>query len=156
MKKTLNIEYEVLRRDELRPEDAQVLAAAEKALDTAYNPYSHFAVGAALRLDDGTVVTGSNQENLAYPSGLCAERTAMFAASAQHPGKRFEALAIVGRTEEGELMGASPCGACRQVMQEYEAKSGKKMRVILYQKEDEILVVDGVETLLPFAFSADL
>ena len=102
---------------------------------------------------DGTVVTGSNQENIAYPSGLCAERTALFAAGAQHPGTTIEAIAIVGRNQEGTLTGASPCGACRQVMAEVETRQGKKLRVICYFSDDKILVFEGVECLLPFIFT---
>ena len=119
-------EYEGVAK--LSAADRELLAAAECAATGAYAPYSQFHVGAALRLADGTIVCGSNQENAAYPSGLCAERTAIFAASAQRPECRdFEAIAIIGVNERGERCEASPCGACRQVMAQYQAKSGIKV-----------------------------
>lgn len=138
---------------ELSADDKQLLDAAIEATDTAYAPYSHFHVGAALRLADGTIVRGSNQENIAYPSGLCAERTALFAASAQQPGKAVKAIAIVGRNSEQALTAASPCGACRQVMAEQEMRQKSPLRVICYHSDDKILIFEGVGTLLPFSFS---
>ena len=158
MEKTLTLRYEQTSLEALAPSDRQLIAKAQQAAHTAYNPYSHFYVGAALRLADGTIVTGSNQENMAYPSGLCAERTALFSAGAQHPGTPIEALAVVGAIEalgEGsplDYRAASPCGACRQVMCEYERKQARKMRILLYHNEDQILVFDSAEALLPFAF----
>lgn len=157
MEKTLTISYmEYEGVGELAEKDRELVELAIAATGTAYSPYSHFCVGAALRLADGTVVTGSNQENLAYPSGLCAERTAMFAASAAHPGVAFESLAVVGRNQKGELAEAAPCGACRQVMAEYERRSGEKMRVLTWIEGGKIRVFEGVDSLLPFIFAADL
>jgi len=153
MQQTLTIHYQQLRRDELNSADAQLLQAAIEATRQAYAPYSHFSVGAALRLASGQVVVGTNQENIAYPSGLCAERTAMFAASAQHPGDAFDALAIVARRPDGALTAATPCGACRQVMSEYENLHHRKLHILLYSDDDKILVFDGVECLLPFIFT---
>lgn len=154
MEKTIKINYQEFSSvDDLTPSDRQLLDQAIAATATAYSPYSQFSVGAAVRLEGGIIVTGSNQENMAYPSGLCAERTAMFAASAQHPGLAFEALCIVARNAEGQLTGASPCGACRQVMAEYEHKSQRKMRVVLYWEGGKVLVFEGVDSLLPFVFS---
>ena len=105
--------------DELSSSDRALMDEAIAATGSAYAPYSNFKVGAAVRLDNGTIVRGSNQENVAYPSGLCAERTALFAASAQHSGHAVEALAIVARNPQEALVGAMPCGACRQVMAEF-------------------------------------
>ena len=124
-----------------------------EALNGSYAPYSHFNVGAAVRLEDGTVVKGANQENAAYPSGLCAERTAMFAASAQHPGVAFESIALIC-SREGKLMPnpGSPCGACRQVMAQYERLALKPLRIIL-GSGGPILVFTGVESLMPFVFN---
>ncbi len=138
---------------ELSASDRELVEAAIEATGTAYAPYSHFHVGAALRLATGEIVRGSNQENLAYPSGLCAERTALFGASAAHPGAVFESLAIAGRDSEGRLTQASPCGACRQVMAEYESRQQQKMRILTYQSEDKISIFEGVESLLPFIFA---
>jgi Cytidine deaminase len=153
-KKTLTIPYEEYASiEELDAKDRALLEAAIAAVDGSYAPYSHFNVGAAVRLADGTVVKGANQENAAYPSGLCAERTAMFAASANHPGVPFESLAVVC-SREGTLMPnpGSPCGACRQVMAQYEREAGRPMRIIL-GSGGPILVFEGVESLMPLIFN---
>ena len=154
MVKTLNIEYEEYNGvGELLAADRELMERAVAAAGGAYAPYSHFHVGAALRLADGTVVCGSNQENVAYPSGLCAERTAIFSASAQYPQCRdYEALAIVGRNAEGVLCEASPCGACRQVLSEYEHVQGHPLRVICYLEGGRVRVFPSVVSLLPFSF----
>ena len=112
--------------------DQELVAAAIDAQKGSYSPYSHFQVGAALRLENGMVIKGANQENAAYPSGLCAERTAMFWAGANYPDVPFEAIAIAG-SDHGVLCDspASPCGACRQVMAEYQKKHGKPLSIIL-------------------------
>ena len=153
-KKTLTIPYEEYASiNELSAEDRALFEAAMEALNGSYAPYSHFNVGAAVRLEDGTVVKGANQENAAYPSGLCAERTAMFAASAQHPGVAFESIALIC-SREGKLMPnpGSPCGACRQVMAQYERLALKPLRIIL-GSGGPILVFTGVESLMPFVFN---
>ena len=139
--------------EELGPEDRELAEAAVDAMGGAYAPYSHFHVGAAVRLSDGRIVRGANQENAAFPSGLCAERTAMFAASAQFPGKDMLSIAIAG----GPLgrLGpnpAAPCGACRQVMAQYQAKSGKPMSV-LFVASGKILKFNRVDDILPFIFN---
>lgn len=152
MKKEHIVSYEEVSLNELTPQDKVLIAAAIEATQSSYSPYSHFSVGAALQLDSGIIMKGSNQENIAYPSGLCAERTAMFAASAQHPGAHFEALAIAARNTEGKLCGASPCGACRQVMSEYEMRQHHPMRILIYFSDTKILIFDKVEGLLPFSF----
>lgn len=139
--------------EELNAGDRRLVDAAVQATGGAYAPYSHFSVGAAALLDDGTVVPGSNQENVAYPSGLCAERTALFAAAAQHPDRSVDAIAIVARNPLGQLTGALPCGACRQVMAEQEGRQKKNMRVICYISADKILIFESIESLLPFAFA---
>ena len=154
MEHQLTITYrEYASAAELPAAEAELVEAAIRATDGSYSPYSRFRVGAALRLADGTIVCGSNQENAAYPSGLCAERTAIFAASAQHPQQRdYEALAIVGRNAEGTLCEASPCGACRQVLLEYEQRQHHPLRVLCYTSGGGIREVDSVRDLLPFAF----
>ena len=139
---------------ELEEKDRELLQRAVETAEGAYAPYSGFHVGAALRLKDGTVFVGSNQENMAYPSGLCAERTAVFAASAQRPDCRdYEALAIIGRDTEGRLCEASPCGACRQVLMEYEQRQGHPLRVICYLAGGRVRVLPEVACLLPFSFN---
>lgn len=153
-KKILTIPYEEYASiEELGEADRTLLEAAVDAMKGSYAPYSHFNVGAAVRLADGTVVKGANQENAAYPSGLCAERTAMFAASAQNPGVPFEAIAVVC-ARNGSLMlnPGSPCGACRQVMAQYERLAKKPLRIIL-GSGGSILAFTGVESLMPLIFN---
>ena len=154
MNKELIISYQEFDSiSELAEKDRELMHRAVEATEGAYAPYSGFHVGAAVRLKDGSIVIGSNQENVAYPSGLCAERTAIFAASAQHPQCRdYEALAIVGRNTEGVLCEASPCGACRQVLAEFEQRQGHPLRVICYLAEGRVRVFPSVAVLLPFSF----
>ena len=153
--KTLTIQYEEFASlSELTPEDRRLAQAALDALKGSYSPYSHFAVGAALQLADGTVVQGANQENAAYPSGLCAERTAMFYASSRYPDQPFEALAVAA-SNHGELCcdPATPCGACRQVMAEYQQKSGRPLRILLVGGS-RIYKFRSVDDILPFIFDS--
>ena len=154
MVKTLNINYEEYNSLESMPvADRELMEQAIQAATGAYAPYSQFHVGAALRLADGYVVCGSNQENAAYPSGLCAERTAIFSASAHHPEQRdYEAIAIVGVNQQGVLCEASPCGACRQVLAEYEQRQGHPLRVICYVDTGGVRLFHSVADLLPFGF----
>ena len=155
MKKTLNINYEEFSSvAEMLPEDQELVAAALDAQKGSYSPYSHFQVGAALKLANGLVVKGANQENAAYPSGLCAERTAMFWAGANYPDVPMETLAIAG-ADHGVLCEspASPCGACRQVMAEYQKKHGVPMKIILVGSK-RIRKFTCVDDLLPFIFDS--
>ena len=154
MVKTLNINYEEYKGLTALPaEDRELVERAVEAAAGAYAPYSRFHVGAAVRLADGRVVCGNNQENVAYPSGLCAERTAIFAASAQYPEQRdYAAIAIVGVDEKGKWCEASPCGACRQVLAEYEQRQGHPLRVVCYVDKDCVRVFQSVADLLPFGF----
>ena len=154
-KKSITIDYSVYQSaTEMEPQDHELVDAALEARGGSYAPYSKFHVGAALRLADGTIVKGANQENVAYPSGLCAERTAMFAAGANHPGVAFDSLAIVGAngSEVCELP-AAPCGACRQVMAEYQRLYGRPLRVILIGSK-VIYKFDKVDDLLPLIFDS--
>ena len=152
---TLNIVYqEYAAAAEMDPQDQALVAAAIEAQKSSYAPYSKFNVGAAVRLEDGIIVKGSNQENSAYPSGLCAERTAMFAASANHPGVPFDTLAIVGGNgAEVCEMPAAPCGGCRQVMAEYQRLYDRPLRIILVGSH-AIYKFDKVEDILPLIFDS--
>jgi len=142
--------------DELNEQDKNLLLMAWKACDSAYAPYSRFNVGAAVLLDNGIVVTGNNQENAAYPSGLCAERVAMYYASAQYPGIAMKAIAVAVKSDVVKLdEPASPCGSCRQVMAEYENLYKTKMRVILGGPHTKIQILDGISSLLPLTFYAE-
>ena len=145
-------EYASLK--ELSAEDRMLAEAAIEAVGTAYAPYSNFNVGAAVRFNDGEIVKGSNQENAAYPSGICAERTALFYASASRPGAPMNALAIAA-AQNGELIPepVTPCGACRQVMIQYQLKSGNPMSIMLIGA-NRIWKFDNVESLLPFIFDS--
>ena len=140
--------------EEMDPKDQALVREAIEAQKGSYATYSGFNVGAAVLLEDGTVVRGSNQENAAYPSGLCAERTAMFAAGANYPGKAMVSIAIVGGFDH-ELSEdpCSPCGACRQVMAEYQTLSGKPLSVIMFgtKKTWKFAKVDDI---LPFIFDS--
>ena len=152
---TINIKVLVCTLDELSPADREVVDAARAATANSYAVYSHFNVGAAARLAGGTIVCGTNQENAAYPSGLCAERTTLFWANSQYPTQAVEVLAIAARTEQGELATPiPPCGACRQVILETEKRFNKAMRIILYGAKECYVIEDGVKALLPLSFDA--
>ncbi len=139
--------------EELDPSDAELLRLAHEAARNAYAPYSKFNVGAAVRLANGAVVLGNNIENAAYPSGLCAERVAMFAAMAQYPGVPFEALAVTAWSSTKAIdEPVAPCGACRQVMVEVEQVSKRPLRVLCQGDMGPVMVFDGVESLMPFIF----
>lgn len=146
------LEYEGI--GQLDPQDKDLANAAIEAMASAYAPYSGFSVGAAVMFEDGEIVKGSNQENAAYPSGLCAERTALFYASASRPDKRMAAIAIAAG-QDGKICGspATPCGACRQVMAQYQTKSGRPMRVLLVGA-DKIWRFEKVDDLLPLIFDS--
>lgn len=145
----------VCTADELSPSDREIVDAARAATANSYAVYSHFNVGAAVRLSDGTIVCGTNQENAAYPSGLCAERTTLFWANSQYPTLAVEAIAIAARTEQGELdRPIPPCGACRQVILETEKRFDKAMRIILYGAKECYIIEDGIKALLPLSFDA--
>lgn len=140
--------------EEMDPKDQALVREAIEAQKGSYAPYSRFNVGAAVLLEDGTVVRGANQENAAYPSGLCAERTAMFAAGANHPGKAMVSLAIVGGFGHSvSPTPCSPCGACRQVMAEYQTISGKPLSVIMFGT-DKAWKFSRVDDILPFIFDS--
>jgi cytidine deaminase len=135
-------------------EDRKLCEEAIDAMKGSYAPYSNYNVGAAVRLGDGTIVKGANQENAASPSGLCAERTAMFAANAAHPGVPMRSIAIAGgyKGVPGDEP-CSPCGACRQVMAEYQMKAGAPMTVIMYGKK-AIWKFRKVDDILPYIFDS--
>lgn len=136
---------------ELPDEDLSLVTAAVDATKHSYAPYSRFRVGAAALLADGTVVTGSNQENAAYPSGLCAERVVLFHAGHQYPDIPVVALAIAAWTDGKQVDRISPCGACRQVLLETEQRYGKYLKVMLCGLK-EILVASSAASLLPLCF----
>lgn len=151
---TIETQYCQLALEELSDSERELVAHARKATDGSYSPYSHFRVGAAVRLADGTIVVGANQENAAYPSGLCAERVALFAASSQHPHQAIVAIAIAARNDDGEEISAPPCGACRQVLIEYEHRHAHPIQVLLYSSCG-VVRIPSAQVLLPLAFTGD-
>lgn len=139
--------------NELNVQDAELLRHAHEATLNSYAPYSKFHVGAAVRLANGVIIKGNNIENAAYPSGLCAERTALFAAQAQYPDVPMEAIAITAQSEHHPVCEpVAPCGACRQVMVEVEQRHQQPMRIICQGNTGPVMVFDSVETLMPFIF----
>lgn len=146
------IEYSSV--DELNAEDRELASEAIAAMSNAYAPYSHFHVGAAVRMSNGQIVRGSNQENAAFPSGICAERTAMFAASAKYPDKAMRSIAIAGGVY-GRLAAdpATPCGACRQVMAQYQTKAGANLSVIMVGSS-KVWKFEKVDDVLPLIFNS--
>ena len=144
----------VCNMDELSAEEKHLVELAIEATSRSYAPYSKFHVGAAVRLDNGVEIIGCNQENAAYPSGLCAERTALFAAGAQYPDVPVRMLAIAARGTHGKLEDepVPPCGSCRQVMIESETRANAPMRILLYGKK-YVYVIDGIRKLMPLTFS---
>ena len=151
MKQTITIPYDVFDRiEDLSPNDQKLLKAARSAAKNAYAPYSKFYVGAAVLVDSGDIVTGNNQENLAYPSGLCAERVATFSAAALHPRQKLMAIAITAFAENFMTdKPIPPCGACRQVLIEYELRDNQPIRCILQGTSGQIFVFGSIADLLP-------
>ena len=140
--------------EELSAEEQHLVNLAIEATGRSYAPYSNFHVGAAVRLENGENIIGCNQENAAYPSGLCAERTALFSAGAQYPNVGVEMLAIAARGTDGELQyePVGPCGSCRQVIVESETRAGHPIRILLYGRKC-VYVIDGIRKLMPLMFS---
>ena len=148
----IEIEYDFCRLDELNEQDRKLIECAKAAVKNSYANYSHFHVGAALRLHDGRVVIGANQENAAFPSGLCAERSAIFAAQSTYPDQPITLLAIAAANEYGLMRDPIvPCGACRQVILEIESRYNQPIRILLYGTSG-VYVIDTVKDLLPLQF----
>lgn len=154
-KETFTFSYQLVAVDSLEKEQSELLQSARRARKNAYAPYSNFQVGAAVQLADGKVILGNNQENAAYPSGICAERAAIFAAMANQPNAVIRRLAIAAGSA-GDPMPVSPCGACRQVLVEYENLQGKAFEIMFEFGTDQVIVVHAASDLLPFAFRSDV
>ena len=150
--KNITTKIIVCSYEELNDEEKKLVDAAKEATNRSYAPYSRFQVGAAVRLAGGVLVSGSNQENAAYPSGICAERTTLFYATSQYPDRAVEALAIAAQTG-GKFIEhpTAPCGACRQVILETEERYRHPIRIYLYGT-DEVYIVDSIVGLLPLCF----
>jgi len=158
MGKRLKIEFyfDVFEKEsELEEGWLDLLKAAESACDQAYAPYSNFTVGAALRLEDGSLIIGTNQENGAYPLGLCAERVAFFAAGSQHPDQKITRVAVAAKPSSSlDFSPVTPCGGCRQVMLEYEQKQDQPIPIIFRGKGGQVFKIDSIEDLLPLPFES--
>ncbi len=140
--------------DELPARLQHIVAEARRMTYSSYAPFSNFHVGAAICLSDGAVVTGSNQENAAFPSSLCAERTAAYYAHSEHPEAKFRAIAIAARDTDGQFCEnpISPCGACRQALLQYEHLAGTDIEVVLCGRE-KVFLIPSIKSLLPFTFT---
>jgi cytidine deaminase len=144
-------EYQTLT--ELDKPTHDLCLEAVKAMEGSHSPYSKFRVGAALRLQSGKIIYGSNQENVAYPSGLCAERVALFYWGANHANDPIEAMAVTASTDEFEILQpVTSCGSCLQVLAEYEKKQNKPIEIILFCNDGPVWVMNGVDSFLPFLF----
>jgi len=154
--KNLNItaKIQIYSYEELLQDEKKLIDCAKGACSRAYAPYSQFQVGAAVLLANGEIIAGSNQENVAFPSGLCAERTALFYANSQYPQQAVQSLAVAAYTQ-GDFIEhpISPCGACRQVILETEMRFQNPVRILLYGKS-EIYSIEGIKDLLPLAFNS--
>ena len=148
----IDLKFQFCKPEELSKEDLALVQIAQEMTSTSYAPYSRFQVGAAIRLIDGQVFRGSNQENAVFPVGLCAERTAFFAASANAPGVPPVSIAIAAQTQ-GQFTErpVTPCGSCRQALLEAETRFRQPIRVLLYGTEG-VYVIPSVQSLLPLTF----
>lgn len=157
MNKELTIDFEYFDSiEQLDAMEQKLYQAAQKARENAYAPYSKFLVGCALLLENGEIVLGNNQENAAYPSGLCAERTAIFWTSANYPSEKILKLFVIGgpeRSVENPVL-APPCGACRQSILEYESKQEKEIEVYFASTTGEVCKTRSIRDLLPFSFDS--
>ena len=153
---TISTEFEVYKSaSDLEQQDLELLHAAQKAVESAYAPYSNFYVGAAVLLENGKIILGNNQENAAYPSGLCAERVAIYHAGAIYPDIAVKAIAVTCKSKNNIInVPLSPCGGCRQTISEYENRYGQKIRIIMCGETGEVYVSESIENLLPLMFNA--
>ncbi len=143
--------------DELPTKVSELFKKAQEAREKAYAPYSNFTVGAAILLDNGEVITGSNQENASFPSGLCAERTAIYYAGAQFPLNKIKIMAIVaGSKNHKTTTPIPPCGACRQAVAEYEIKQDQPIEIYFMGEEGEVVKSNSLKNLLPLTFDKNV
>ena len=150
----MNVQIKECQMEELSKVDCKVVEIAIQSTGCSYAPHSHFHVGTCILLADNTIIRGCNQENAAFPAGICAERSAIFAAGAQYPDQAVKVLAIAARDSSGELTDepVSPCGTCRQVMVETEKRFGTPIHILLYGR-NRIYVVEGISNLMPLSFT---
>lgn len=148
------LEYDSI--DEMEALDRELLLKAKEAAAKAYAPYSKFKVGAAVRLANGIIISGNNQENAVYPVGICAERVALFSAQAQYPDQAIVSLAVTAiGADEMISQPVPPCGSCRQVMVEAESRHNTPLRLIMQGEEGPIIVSEKMSDMMPFTFAED-
>ena len=152
----INLTFLKAHFNELDEAEQQLINMAKSAYSNAYAPYSGFLVGTAVLLENDEIICGNNQENVAYPSGLCAERVALYYAGANYPNVKVKTIAISAKSKTYDITDVvSPCGACRQVMAEYQQNQHKNIRVLLHSPNNELLIANSVEDLLPFMFNSE-
>lgn len=152
----LTTKISVYLLEECTETEKKLIDAAKQATKNAYARYSNFKVGAALLLENGEVITGNNQENAAYPSGTCAERTAVFFANANYPDQKIVAMAVAAY-HNGEFTQdvITPCGACRQVLLEVETRYKTPLKILMYSN-DRVYVANSIKSLLPLSFGDEM
>ncbi len=157
-KASIQFEYEVYDSiDQLNDEDMSLLASARKVTEKAYAPYSHFLVGAAAKLKNGSIVEGTNQENASFPVGICAERTLLASAAMLHQNVAIETMAIAYHNVQGESnVPVSPCGMCRQALREYEERTKTSIRLILSGMNGKVFIIPEANLLLPLSFNGEV
>ena len=153
----LNLTISIEKYDnenELTPIEQKLLSEARRATYKSYAPYSKFHVGAAVLLDDDQIIIANNQENAAFPSGSCAEQSAIFWIGANYPNHKIKSIAVIARPGSGDVFrGVPPCGACRQAMLEYENRQKQSIRLIMLGADNQILITDSIGDLLPLKFN---
>lgn len=151
----IDINYSTYNSEsELDAQSAMLMERAKAALESSYSPYSNFQVGAAVLLENGQIITGSNQENSSFPAGLCAEQVALFHVGSNYNGIKIRQIAVTAKRRNGEVfLPVSPCGTCRQVMLEYEIKQNSPIEVLMQVSVNKWVKAHSVEILLPFCFN---
>ena len=154
LKENITISYLRAKFNDLTAIEKELIQRSKDALKDAYAPYSGFLVGSSVLLSDGKIISANNQENVAFPSGLCAERVVLFNAGANYPNLEIDVIAVSAKSNLYEITDViSPCGACRQVMAEYQEKQNKKIKILLHLNNDEVLIFSSVDDLLPLLFT---
>ena len=154
LKENITISYLRAKFNDLTVIEKELIQRSKDALKDAYAPYSGFLVGSSVLLSDGKIISANNQENVAFPSGLCAERVVLFNAGANYPNLEIDIIAVSAKSNSFEITDIiSPCGACRQVMAEYQEKQNKKIKILLHLNNDEVLIFSSVDDLLPLLFT---
>ena len=154
LKANITISYLRAKFNDLTAIEKELIQRSKDALKDAYAPYSGFLVGSSVLLSDGKIISANNQENVAFPSGLCAERVVLFNAGANYPNLEIDIIAVSAKSNLYEITDIiSPCGACRQVMAEYQEKQNKKIKILLHLNNDEVLIFSSVDDLLPLLFT---